>query len=386
MRRELVGKWICGVLLFTIAISALVLACLAYTKTSLSLKDQTTLQEITQKLSFDGNVLVAAGFSDDSDTSSSPFLVKSGHLTTETITTAGDVAAGSLVAASGFTLEAGELTASKSLCTFLGVETSDVAISDTIHIAHLTNEVFTMSNSLSFANVTLGSSRLLFNNVNAQSTSMSATGITVPNKNLIGLRFLGNGPIDTTPVGVNAPMLIAPVSFTNVYGSFSVPLADLVPQSTFEIVFSASFVNKTGFAQNLYLTLVNGPGFSDAQNFIGRPPPFIGPADPTLNVDDTTGIVNFGVPNDTASFCARFLVTLQSINIDESLATTYTSGKLSAGCSQTQQNGRSFVFTEECITTDMVVLSGFNFTIWATTTADSDFSITPRQLTLRQLI
>jgi hypothetical protein len=395
----LVFKWIAVVVLFMIAISALVLAALAYTKTSLSASDQATLQEVAQKVSFDGNILVAAGFSDAVLTTNSraqplvdePFTVSGGSLKTQTVEAAGSLTSnGTVVAGTGFTLQQGDLSATESVITALGVNTTTLNLpmtTNSAQTASLTSSVFTMGDSSTLVptTMTMQPSSLAFTNSAGKSTSITALGITVPNQNLMGLRFLGNGPTVVTPTpGSTTPTLIGPVTFTNTYGSLTVLPADLVPRSTFEISFEGSFVNiSTSGTQLLYLTLVNGSSLTSAQTFIGRPPP-LSPVDVTLSVPVTTGLANFGMPSDTAAFSGRYVVTLQAIG--SGTVTVYTSGELTMGCTQVEQNTRSFSMTYESLNSTMVATSGFNFTLWATWNGNANVSTTLRRMSLVQLI
>ncbi len=388
-------KWVAVVVLFAMAISALVLAALAYTKTSLSASEQATLQEVAQKVSFDGNILVAAGFSDAVLTASAsvqplvdePFLVGGGSLKTQTVEAAGSVTSnGTVVAGTGFTLQQGDLSATESVVTALGVNTATLNLpmtTDSAHSASLTSSVFQMLDAT--ATMTMQPSSIAITNVAGKSTVITPLGVTVPNQNLIGLRFLGNGPTDLTPtLGNTTPTLIGPVAFTNTYGSLTVLAADLVPRSTFEICFEGSFVNTSTAPRLLYLTLVNGSSLTGPQTFIGRPPP-LSPVDVTLNVPDTGTLANFGVPVNTAAFSGRYVVTLQAVG--SGTVTVYTTGEISCGCTQGQQDARSYSMTYESLNTTMVATSGFSFTLWATwSLADASLSTTLRRMTLVQLI
>jgi len=225
-----------------------------------------------------------------------------------------------------------------------------------------------MGNNTSQAVLNMQASSLSLTNANGVSTALTATGIVVPNKNLIGLRYMASGMTTAVPGSLTFAKIGPLAPIVNTYGTLDIPAASLVAGSTFEVGFSGLYTS-AGSA-NVWFALVNGASATIAQTFVGW-------------TDEVAMLVP--ITSAPASFDGKYTVTLQSFG--SGTVTCYTSGQISFGTSsQVLQDERAFVIPPQRTNASMVATSGFSFSLWAAWGVSAVQSITLKRMTVTELI
>jgi hypothetical protein len=360
--------WVAFALLYIIAIIALVLAGLAYQKANLPAAQKKALEELTDNVVFDGNVLVAAGFSDALPpvSSGTNFTVGGGSMLTENILATGQVSANVFVSAKGLNVLTGDISASESKLTCSSINTSLVNLKQTTKNISITPNLLTIGDTASLATLNLQASSLSFTNSNGRTTSMSANGVFVPNQNLIGLRYLANG-IDNAINADTVYQLLAPSSAENVYGSLFVGSNELSLPATFEISFAGRFTNNSGAPATCKIALVNGSVFDDNQCFLGQ----------IADISSSNLAVN---PSGNA-FQGKYTVTFLSFGLGAT--ESFTTGEVSYG----YNTSSSVVTTLNNAVGTINSTFGISFSLWAIWSVTSvNIDMVLDYLSLTQLI
>jgi len=361
-------KWFAFVLLYIIAILALIFASLAYTKISLSSAQQKTLTQLTDNVSFNGSVLVASGFSDGIPNSNATqnFVVGGGNMLIDTIKATGPIEALSLVADAGLTVRNGPISAPSSGITSSSLNTALVQLTKTTKNTTMTPSLLTIGDSASLATMNMQASSISFANVNGRTTTLTANGISVPNQNLIGLRYVANGML-TSVTSTTSYQMIAPATATNTYGGLFIGPSELSLPATFEIDFSGSYTNTSGSTVTCKIALVNGSVYDDTQAFLGG----------------TTSIVSPPLPsNGTSAFTGKYTVTFLLFGLN--VATSFTSGSISYGVAPP---GSAVTSTLNSTSSTINASLGLNLSLWVVfSTTVGTVAITLQELSVKQLI
>ncbi len=367
----MVFGWTAFALLYIIAIIALVVAVLAYEKVYLTPGQQLELQELTDNVAFDGKILVAAGFSDAFPPSNSEtnLLISGGAMEIQTMAASGQVTANVFVAASGLTVQTGDITASESKVTCHSVATNLVNLKQSTKNISITPNLLTIGDTASLATLNLQSSSLSLTNSNGRTTSMTANGVFVPNQNLMGLRYLANGMDIKVESQLADYQLIAPVAAENVYGSLFIAPSELSLPATFEICFAGTFLNDSGADEKTKIALVNGSEYDNTQCFLGS----------TTDVFSSNlgGTIVVG----GCAFEGKYTVTFLSFG----LGTTecFSTGSVSYGYS----TAPSIITTLNSTVSTIDSTFGITFSLWAIwSVASADVTMTLKYLSLKQII
>jgi hypothetical protein len=362
--------WMAFVLLYIIAIIALVIAGLAYQKSNLSPAQLKSVQELTDNVVFEGKVLVAAGFSDALPPSATGtnFLVAGGAMQTESLLATGQLSGNVVVAGSGLSVLTGNISASESNVACSSINTSLVTLKQGTRNISITPNLLTIGNSASQATLNLQPSTLSFTNANGRTTSMSANGVLVPNQNLMGLRYVANG-LSLEVVSSISYQFLGPISAQNTYGSLFISPSELSLPATFEISFAGKYKNGSGAFTKAKIALVNGTAYDDAQAFLGNTADVFSP-----DLPDT--IVASG-----CAFEGKYTVTFLSFGLGTTQC--FTTGQVSYGYATAPSILTNLNNTVITIDSEF----GITFSLWIIwSIAHADTSMTLNYLSVKQLI
>lgn len=341
--------WVAIALLFVLVIVALTLSVISHTSGGLTDSEKAVLLAVSTKVGFDGNILIAEGFSDNAsalqNAATAPFLATGGVVTCETISAAGVATAASL-------------TTTGNISTPLGTVISEAVRSNSLALAPtaLQNVAFTpallnMQDTTAVATTSLRAGSLTFTGPGGTQSVLSSTGLLLDDRVLNATRYLCSGM--STAVSTNGGKM-APLTGAHTYGTMSIPAADLAAGSTFRISGQGLYAS-TGVAA-IQLVLVNGTSYTpQTQVFIG----------------DAISTVSQPVPANpvtlTPTFLFDYLVTLDSF-LTDGTARTFTAGSVTfsedQGFSSSEITISAIYPLPPATTGGIIVTSGFNFSLW----------------------
>jgi hypothetical protein len=360
--------WMAFVLLYIIAIIALVLAGLAYQKSGLSSAQLKSVQELTDNVVFEGKVLVAAGFSDALPplSTGTNFLVAGGAMQTESLVVTGQLSGNEVIAANGLNVVKGNIAASESNVACSSINTSLATLKQGTRNISITPNLLTIGDSASQATLNLQPSSLSFTNANGRTTSMSANGVLVPNQNLMGLRYVANG-MSTQVASSMSYQLLGPIAAQNTYGSLFISPSELSLPATFEISFAGNFLNNSGGFATAKIALINGTVFDDPQAFLGNGADIFSPDLPGFAI--------------SSAFEGKYTVTFVSFGLGTTQC--FTTGQVSYGYATASSVITNLNNTVSTINSEF----GITFSLWIIwSIANVATHMTLNYLSVKQLI
>lgn len=379
---------------FVLSIIGLVLAGLSYSHSTggfnaegvLTAAEKATLLALSTKVGFDGNTLIAQGFSDNSallqNAAAVPFLATGGTVTCETIGVAGVVTCATISAtgsatAGDVTCEtisvAGSATVGDVTCanlTTAGAIVSQSVQTDTFQTNTFAIDLLSMEDTKDDSKTSLIAGSLTLTGPEGQSV-LSSTGLSFDTQNLVGLRYLASGM--STIVTTNGGKL-APLSAMTTYRTMFIPASDIKVGSTFRVWGQGVFDNDT--ATHIQIVLANGTSYTpQSQVFIG----------------DSLGQLRMYVPSggvtQNPTFMFDYLVTMNELLIDGTARTsasgTVTFSEIDGVTAQTIIISDHYPLSGN--TNGITIASGINFSVWLVINGGA-LALIPQRITVTQIL